>query len=125
VTEDRRTKAQILAALNDTTKRLNELENQKSVNIEAPRLVPEAETLAKCIRAFDVLSTSRSGVSTSYGLYERRGPSATDVGRVLRLLADKYGVDLVESVTAPCDRPHLDDASESALVGALRNVARF
>lgn len=117
--EDRRTKAQILEQLFEAQTTITDLE-RKIPN--APRQVPEAEALARCIRALDdFLSQSRNS-SNSYSYPRNENGSAVE--RILRSLAGKYSINLVQVEHRDCDRRHIDEANEQELVWALRNAGQ-
>jgi hypothetical protein len=80
----------------------------------------EAKAVAECVRALRPIAP-RKDARTSY-TYTSPQADAEKVGRVLRYLAERYGVRLVEvrQEPMPCDRPHLENASEGELVQALR-----
>jgi hypothetical protein len=82
-----------------------------------PRRVPEADALAQCIRAIDVLDRDDSSTSYSHG-------KDTIRHRVIRAVIERYGYKIPEPITitaAACDRRHLDEASEPELINMLRN----
>ena len=86
-----------------------------------PDRVPEADALAGCARALDALpktSETLSGYSAS-----RLQPDQATIRRVLRALADKYGIPLVESITEvrDCNRAHLDQIDPGTFLAALGN----
>lgn len=114
MTDDRRTKAQILDELQRAQKKLDEYENRPVVR---PDRVPAADALAGCIRALEPLTreSSRSG----YG-YDR-SPKFPELENVLRHLTERYGVDLTVRTVEPCNRPHVDDATDELLIHALRS----
>lgn len=105
---DRRTKAQLVTELKRAEARIDELDAVKSITIEAPARVPEAETLADCVRALDRLTAHRE-----------RWQTGSEVSRVLRSLADRYGVELfrTEVQVQECSRAHLDEM-DGATLGA-------
>jgi hypothetical protein len=113
MTEDRRTKAQILDELANAQKTIGDLEKR----IPAPlNVVPAASALAGCIRALDTIPASRS--RNSYD--SNPGPDAREVTHVLQHLIARYGVDLTERVVEPCARVHLDDAPDAVVIDRLR-----
>jgi len=117
MTEDRRTKAQLLEELAETRKRLAESESTKSVTIELPERVPEAEALAGCVRALNAIAERGQ-----YGGVPNGDRAAA--ARVLRSLADRYGVQVFtrEVVTEPCSRTHVDSLDPYTLKSALSSI---
>jgi glutathione S-transferase len=112
MTDDRRTKAQILDELTRVQARLTEFENRPVARVER---IPAADALAGCIRALEPLArdSSQSGYS-----YNR--PKFPELENVLKHLLDRYGVDLTVRITEPCNRNHVDDAPDELLIHALR-----
>lgn len=114
--EDRRTKAQILAELEEAKENLR-VTTARNVELESrptPARVPVADALAGCIRSLDVLTRRAS----SYDSTTR--PDEPQIESVLRLLAARYGISLVDKVTEPCDRLHADDMTEAMHIDAIR-----
>jgi hypothetical protein len=118
MSEDRRTKAQLLAEIERLEEARRE-DKRRAVNVTVPEHVPEAEALAQCIRALDPLD------SRSRSVYD---PAASrgSIARLLKSLADKYGVEVfrTEHSIEPCERPHLDDLDPAALGSYLQATAR-
>lgn len=86
---------------------------------ESPPLapVPEAVALSGCIRALDQIpNLSRNGYTSNVG------PEPATVTRVLRALADRYQVPLVEIKHEPCDRRHVDQIDADAISYAIQNA---
>lgn len=113
MSEDRRTKAQLLEALEQAELRLvNALERLDKVP-PAPNRVPEADALAACIRALDALAAHRSPprdyISYSVGYSGEALPEInrrdqireSAVLRVIEALGVKYGlpVDIKSAVS--------------------------
>lgn len=112
-TEDRRTKAQILAELEKAQAQIARLEDAIPPK---PKDVPAAMALAGCIRALDAIPGVRSQNS-----YEREPRLNTgEIAQVLRHLIGRYGIDLTERVTEPCERLHLEDVADEVLIDRLR-----
>lgn len=117
MTDDRRTKAQLLIELanaEDAARlaraRVDELQASR------PARVPAADALAGCIRALDPLVPTKS---TGY-TYGGTPPVLPEIASVLRHLIDRYGIDMMVRVTEPCARHHVDDAPDELLIHALR-----
>lgn len=112
--DDRRTKAEIL------TNEKNLEDQLAAARALLPRKlepVPVAESLAACIRALDPLkgSTGRN----QFGL----AGSNSEIKDVLVHLMRRYDINLTERITEPCDRMHLDEAPDDALLARLRGMA--
>ena len=105
------TKAELLDALNRTR---YERDKAHDALTEFDR---EARAIAKCVAALDPIQPQRG--SSGYPLAMS---DSSVIARTLHYLAERYGVPLVQKQydTVPCDRPHLEDASEGQLVEALR-----
>lgn len=128
-TEDKRTRAELieeLAAAREETRAAESAAYHAQQAMPAPLVsVPEATALAQCIRAIDAMqNTSRSSSSANVG-YASYGYSGdyprqqSTVERLLRSLAAKYDVPLVEVRTEPCSRRHLDEISPDRIMQAL------
>lgn len=87
---------------------------------QAPDRVPEADALARCVRAIDALPHVRD---TTYNYGGSLHPDQATIGRLLRTLADKYSVPLVETTVEvrDCQRAHIDQVDSMALMAALGN----
>lgn len=85
MSEDRRTKAQLVEALNKANRDLLDAERRIP---SAPSPVPAASALAGCIRALDPLVKR-----DSYG----HGPASAEVEQVIRYLVGRYRLDLAEN----------------------------
>jgi hypothetical protein len=109
---DRRTKAQLLERIDELTNRLEVVPLLKK---EAP--APEGVAVSECIRALGSLQTPRP---TSWSGDPQ--PDCAAIGRVLRLLASRFDVPLVEVRTEPCSRSHVDEIDSYALTNAIRSV---
>lgn len=118
-TEDRRTKAQLLSELEDARELLRTV-NEQNQELERSKTrvepVPVASALAGCVRALDVIAVQQN---SSYN--SSRGLSRDDVVNVIAHLIARYQVDLTVRVVESCSRPHLDDASDEALIATLRS----
>lgn len=113
MTDDRRTKAQIVAELASANKTIVDLQAQI---VPSPPVVPVAAALAGCIGALDALPKKRSS-----NLYLDGGePDRGEVANILRHLMSRYGVDLTVHTVEPCQRVHLDDAADDVLIDRLR-----
>lgn len=125
MSEDRRTKAQLIAALEQQANEFNRLIERNSelhsqVAAQAVPDVAEASALAGCIRALDpIAKTRRDG----YGFSQQQ--SSREVEHVVRHLVGRYGLDLVERTMIPCDRRHLDEANDAELIERLRGYKTF
>lgn len=113
MTEDRRTKAQLVAELERLEVRVSDL--SKLIPANPPR-VPEAEALAACIRALDTLKDTTRG-RNNYGLNSDHNP---EVARTLLALSEKYGIKRVEKITEPCTRRHVEDVNAMDVIDAFR-----
>lgn len=111
MTEDRRTKAQILAELEKAEKRIDALEARIP---REPVRVPEAEALAGCIRSLDSIK-ERSNYSYGGG-----NEASSVVRRTILALCEKYGVKRLEKVTEPCTRRHVEDLSAADVLSAVK-----
>lgn len=88
-----------------------------------PASVLEAEALAGCIRALDLIKEANKRSSNSYNTFSNeRAEWESPVRRLLVHLADRYGVSLIERTTEPCSRQHLDDVDPLAFTSALRGA---
>lgn len=121
MSEDRRTKAQLLEDLAAVRAEHHAaLERQREIETKLRTFmpqnpVPEADALGLCITALDRLKDSeRRSSSLSYG--ESHGA----VKRTILALCEKYGVPRVERVTEPCSRRHLEDLTSADVVAAVR-----
>ena len=121
MSEDRRTKAQLIREIEDVR---GELENTRAQNaklqqlVEKPVAVPEADALAGCIRSLDRIAEKRQA---GYG-YGSDVRGSLGVEMVVRHLIGRYGLALVERSVEPCGRKHLDEASDPELIERLRGV---
>lgn len=119
------TKAQLIEKVREAQDREVEMRNERDAWKEqvrttpAPEPVPEADALAGCIRSLDGLNAVGRKSQTNYGSYSTN-PFADEIGRILRSLADRYHVNLVN--TLPCDRAHLDQIDPGFVSEALRQA---
>ena len=113
MSEDRRTKAQLVTELERLASEVADLRARIPAN---PPRVPEADALASCIRALDTLKDSTRG-RTSYGYASDQNP---EVARTLLALSEKYGIKRVEKVTEPCTRRHVEDVNAMDVIDAFR-----
>lgn len=111
---DRRTKEQILTELTTAQRKVTELEAK--IPAPAPQ-VPVANALAGAIRALDGLAKAQQDYG--YGS-EKRLTASEDLVGVLKHLLHRYSVDLTSRTVEPCDRPHLEDASDAELIDRIR-----
>jgi hypothetical protein len=116
------TKAELVERIEALTVALAESEveaREAREKIPTIRRVPEADALAGCVRALDGIPGEKPE-----GFYSgsRDIPPTRTIRRVLVALADKYGVDLIERTTEPCDRAHLDQVPPVSLAEALGAV---
>lgn len=134
MTEDKRTKADLLDELSEAeaTIRLakSDAYDAHQALPNAPARIPEADALAACIRALDALteSTKNNGYGSSYSLGYTSGDSyrsQTASERVLRSLAAKYSVPLIEIRTEPCSKFHVENPDEERVLSALRMSGPF
>jgi hypothetical protein len=121
MTEDRRTKAQLLEAAAAAESRAKSLaakvEELEARIPAAPKAVPEANALAGCIRALDTLKDSE-GRSSSYSYGSDRPTGG--VARTILALCEKYGVPRFEKVPQPCERRHIEDLTAMDVMGAVQ-----
>lgn len=119
----RHTKAQLIEELDAYREKQNELVRQLDSQPGPPRAVPEAEAIARCVRALDELTKDRRNTHDPFSSF--RGGSS-EVARVLKMLSEKYNVSLVEVKTEPCMRRHLDEVPDAsiraAIEGSIPNV---
>lgn len=110
------TKAALLERIGGLTERLTAAEEiiAEVPKVAAPRAVPEAAAMAACIRALDddLEASEKNSRTTSYNYGLQGVPSDGSIDRLLRSLAAKYGVPLIEVKTEPCQRPHVDSIGE-------------
>lgn len=129
-TEDKRTKADLLAELAAAQQEAQDARSAayraQQALPSAPTAVPEAMALAACIRAIDTMTERRNSGSTggyaNYGIgggYNEYPRQQSEVERLLRSLAAKYSVPLIEVRTDPCARRHLDEISPDRIMQAL------
>lgn len=115
MSEDRRTKSQLVAELESAQKTVRDLQN----SIPEPlKVVPVASALAGCIRALDLLPKKRS--SNLYGNPDGGEADREEIANILRHLMSRYGVDLAVHTVEPCHRVHLEDAADEVLIDRLR-----
>lgn len=118
MTEDRRTKAQILAELErvsaDAARKAQENEELRRAQPRAPHPVPEADALAACIRALDTLNEMRRNS------YSVNRDEAAAVRRTIIALCEKYGVDLTQKVVEQCERRHVEDMTAVDVLSAVK-----
>lgn len=112
---DRRTKAQLLERLDELGQQLAELSAEKAQHQKANPAVHEADALRGCVRALDVLLPATNQYNAPTG--------TAAIGRLLRLLAAKYGVPLVEVQVRDCARKHVDELNGYALGQAVKSAA--
>lgn len=119
MTTDKRTKAELLEHIQRLNKEVDELESRPVARVAEK--IPEAEALAACIRALDVLAGTRR--STGYNFGESRNE---EVERVLISLAARHHIPLTRTVQVDCTRAHIADPDELArnitnsIQGAIR-----
>lgn len=91
----------------------------------------EATALARCIEALQALSDLERRSSASYADvgYTRTLVSGSFASvqwgpgeRILRFLADRFGVNLFEIHDVQCTRRHVEDVSADELLAALRTA---
>lgn len=118
MTEDRRTKAQLLEALATAEKRADDLKDREVYVPAAVARVPEADALASCVRALDPLNTNSGG----YGDDSKRGA----IERILHTLAAKYRVQTftTEIRLEPCSRDHIDNIDPMYLADSIRGAVK-
>lgn len=109
MTEDRRTKAQLVAEL---ARVQSEADSLRSRIPAAPPRVPEADALAGCIRALDAIK-ERAG-------YGYNSDSSSAVRRTIIALCEKYGIPRFEKVPEPCTRRHVEDMNAGDVMNAVR-----
>lgn len=83
--DDTRTKAELLRDLETAKSDLAAAWEERDAWRNARRKDKEAAAIDDCVRALDVLKESNRG-----GIYPRSNPG--DVRRILRYLAERYGV---------------------------------
>lgn len=112
MSDDRRTKVQILEELDRIT-----AENQKlrAAAPDRPVRVPEAEALAECIRALDKLKGASRGSGYGY-----TNEPKSEVSRTILALSERYGIPRVERVPEPCARRHMEDINAMDVLTAVR-----
>lgn len=116
---DRRTKEQIIEELDKAQRQIAALE----AKIPSPPVnVPVAAALAGAIRALDPLAKTKAG----YSAYDdqKRLNATTELVGVMKHLLHRYGIDLTERTTEPCERRHLDDVTDAELIDRLRGFRR-
>jgi len=130
-TEDKRTKADLLVELEEAQRKIRQAKSEAYDAYQAlpgrPPAVPEADALAGCIRALEALQETQRNTRTSYSTnnayqlnYSDSGPRyINDVERILRTLAARYGVPLIEVRIEPCSRRHLDEINPDQIMSAL------
>lgn len=121
---DKRTKAQMLEELGAFKAKVHEWEQRSAKQADAnkqaePKPVVEADALRECVRALDWVK-ARTG--DTYGNGQLRSDVAA-IDRLLRHLASKYGVPLIDVQVRDCARPHLDDIPDYNLAQAVRSAA--
>lgn len=118
----RHTKAQLIEEIESYRGEQKKLVEQLNAVPPAPKAVPEAVALAGCIRALDILN----GETPNRGHFDpfnvRAGQRAVE--QLLRMLASRYGVDLVEVQVEPCRRSHVDEMDLSFVADAIRNAPK-
>jgi hypothetical protein len=114
-------KADLLEEVGRLQERLEQAE-AAALPAQVDASVPEADALARCVRAIDALPTV---LANSYGSFgdRTRQPDQPTIARLLRTLADKYGVPLIETTVEvrDCQRAHLDQIDPMAVITALGN----
>lgn len=118
---------QISDAVSDMHSALKVWEGQK----RAPSY-GEADALAECIAALTKLTDAErqdslawpSGTSMSVNAaYTDHFLASWGPGeRILRFLADRFGINLIEVHDQPCQRRHVDEVSADELLAALRTA---
>lgn len=107
----RKTKAELLQQIGALTERLAAKETADRQS--APRR-GEAGALKVCIDAIDFHLTSDERKAT----YSSLGP----VDRILRFLAAKYSVPLIETQVRDCNRKHVDEIQPHQLTTILQGL---
>ena len=112
------TKAELLAELQAVKENavawMERAKKAEKVIIPEPDPVPEAEALAGAINALDKVRTRSNNYNNDYR------PDTTAIALILKHLAAKYGVPLVEVKYEPCARQHLDDIDTIRMADAIR-----
>lgn len=109
MTDDRRTKAQLVAELERAEKEADELRARVP---SAPARVPEADALAGCIRALDAIKERST--------YNYGNESSSAVRRTILALCEKYGIPRFEKVPEPCGRRHVEDMNAMDVLSAVK-----
>lgn len=128
-----KTQRQVLDSLSDRLDVLvQDVERRNVPRAEASRPpITEAQALARCIDALHELrEVERNRRSTSYSsgdyastpLYSNGGWGADD--RILRFLAARFGVSLIEIREVECRRPHADNIDAGAVLDAIQRSAQ-
>lgn len=119
MTDSKSTKAELLAELEAVRENaeawIERAKKAEKVIVPVPSPVPEANGLANAIRALD-------GVTAAQRTYN--GETQLDrsaIARILKHLADRYGVALIETKYEPCARAHLDELDPTRVADALRS----
>lgn len=105
-----------------------ETKNAAKTTTDAPKPYTEADALARCISALQALKdtesrASRNSYVDTYAVMSSEYRSSWGPGdRILRFLADRFGVSLIEVQRPDCSRQHLDQISPDQILNAL-NVA--
>lgn len=103
----RHTKTQLIEELESYRGEQKRLTDQLNAVPAPPKPVPEATALAGCIRALDLLN----GETPNRGYFDPFNVRAgqRSVEQLLRLLAARYSVNLIEVHVEPCQREHVDE----------------
>lgn len=121
MTQDRRTKEQLLNALAEQKALTGEVQAELSKVKRAledipkpptPERVPVADALAGCVRALDRIAPKNHYGSTGN----------TDVKHVISMLCDRYSVLRVERVTEACQLTHVENLTANDLVEMLKRT---
>lgn len=112
----------VAGQVSELVKRQQQREQQAATRSGPPPLT-EAGALERCMAALTELNETekRRSQNTSYNYATPAGDwySNTAIERILRHLAMRYDVRLIETQTEPCGRAHLDTLSPDALFSAL------
>lgn len=118
MTEDRRTKAQLIEELGKAQDRISELSTAaRAASVDTRS--PEAKALDQCMKALDAIYKERSASFSG-----RSDQSVRNIDWVLRTLAGKYDIEITRQVPIPCDRQHIDGMSAAELGVAISQMGR-
>lgn len=101
-----------------------EQQDSRTVNTTAPAMT-EARALGICLDTLAELEgRERSSRSHNYSTLQGDWYSSAPVDRILRHLAARFGVALIETREQPCSRKHVDSLDDFALRQAIEAAAR-